>query len=129
MKAGVSTSIASPRLAGAGDIGDIGPALRAIERRIRSGNEYGIAGSMNHSRMRAPSGPQFPCSRDRGAFVLVPGPNYDWDRSPRTLRLVRDVGPGAGLPGFFSNSIREPSAKVNSTINGLLLDTFADVIF
>ena len=61
--------------------------------------------------------------------MLVPGPNYDLGRSPRTLRLVRDVGPGAGLPGFCNNSIREPSAKVNSTSNGLLLDTFAVVIF
>ena len=60
---------------------------------------------------------------------MVPALNYDWVRSPRTLRLVRDVGPGAGLPGFFNNSIREPSAKVNSTSNGLLLDTFAVVIF
>ena len=63
-----------------------------------------------------------------GAFVVVPGPDYDWGRSPRTLRLVRDVGPGTGLPGFFNNLIHEPSARVNSSSNGLLLDTFAVLI-
>ena len=62
-------------------------------------------------------------------FVEVPGPNDDWVRSPRTLLLVRDAGPGAGLPDFVDDSIREPSAKVNCTSNWLLLETFSVVIF
>lgn len=67
--------------------------------------------------------------RHAGAeFVAAPGQAYDLARSPGTLRLVRDAGPGPGLPGVFNNSMREPSAKVNSTSNGLLLDTFADTI-
>ena len=60
MKAGVSTSIASPRLATAGDMGEIGPVLRVIEPRIRSGNQHGTSGAMNYSRLRAPSEPPCP---------------------------------------------------------------------
>lgn len=62
------------------------------------------------------------------AFVAAPGQAYDLARSPGTLRPVGDAGPGDGLPSYFNNSMREPSAKVKSTSNGLLLDTFADVI-